>query len=89
MYPLVRELAAKDAPIRVARSRNSSGCFLGAPMTLILHGLRASTRPGAIQSIGHAPQARVLSQFSAVAGPKGATLFHPLQLRALPNFHRC
>ncbi|ANH38196.1 hypothetical protein I601_1765 [Nocardioides dokdonensis FR1436] len=35
--------------MRVARSRNSSGYFLGAAMTLILHGLRASIRPGAIQ----------------------------------------
>ncbi|MDN4175723.1 hypothetical protein QWY28_22370, partial [Nocardioides sp. SOB77] len=34
--------------IRVAHSRSSSGYFLDAAMTLILHGLRASTRPGAI-----------------------------------------
>jgi hypothetical protein len=33
----------------VARSRNSSPYFLGAAITLILHGLRASIRPGAIQ----------------------------------------
>src|SRR5690606_1247940 len=37
--------------IRVARSRNSSGYFLGAAMTLILHGLKASTRPGAVQAM--------------------------------------
>lgn len=36
--------------IRVARSRSSSPYFLGAAMTLILHGLRASTRPGAIHT---------------------------------------
>jgi hypothetical protein len=38
--------------IRVARSRNSSGNYLGAAMTLILHGLRASIRPGAIHPEG-------------------------------------
>src|SRR5690606_33234032 len=33
---------------RIARSRSSSGYFLGAAMTLILRGLRASTKPGAV-----------------------------------------
>jgi len=42
---------------RVARSRNSSGYFFGAAMTLILRELRASTEPGALQrSIGTLPQ---------------------------------
>jgi hypothetical protein len=41
--------ARGSTAIRVARSRSSSGYFLGAAMTLILHGLRASIRPGAIQ----------------------------------------
>ena len=34
---------------RIARSRGSSGCFLGAAMTLILRGLRASMEVGAVQ----------------------------------------
>ena len=56
-WPATREIAPglvagsclNSTAIRVARSRNSSLYFLGAAMTLILHGLRASTRPGAIQ----------------------------------------
>lgn len=32
--------------IRTARSRNSSGYFLGAALTLILRGARASLDPG-------------------------------------------
>src|SRR5690606_4095683 len=52
--------------ILVARSRNSSGYFLGAAMTLILHGLRASTRPGAIQ----------VKQVRAVARCVGSNMHH-------------
>lgn len=33
---------------RVARSRSSSGYFLGVAMTLILREIRASTEPGAL-----------------------------------------
>src|SRR5690349_9628842 len=38
--------------IRVARSLNSSLHFFGAATTLILPGMKASTRPGAIHSRG-------------------------------------
>ena len=36
---------------RVARSRNSSGYFFGAAVTLILRELRPSTEPGALQTV--------------------------------------
>jgi hypothetical protein len=45
---LVAGSARSSTARRTALSRSSSGYFLGAAMTLILHGLRASIRPGAI-----------------------------------------
>jgi hypothetical protein len=48
--PLVSGSRRNSTAIRVARSRNSSLNFFGADMTLILHELKASIRPGAIQT---------------------------------------
>jgi aminoglycoside 2'-N-acetyltransferase I len=45
-----RESLRASNAILVARSRSSSLYFFGASIALILHGLRASTEPGAIQS---------------------------------------
>jgi hypothetical protein len=47
---LVAGSRRRSTAIRMARSRSSSGYFLGAAMTLILRGLRASMKPGAVQS---------------------------------------
>ena len=43
---LVAGSCLSSTAIRVARSRSSSPYFFGAAITLILHGLRASTEPG-------------------------------------------
>ena len=58
-FGLVAKAAAPDwttksATSRTERSRSSSGYFLGADMTLILRGLRASTNPGAVHNGIHA-----------------------------------
>lgn len=60
---LRRRTSTKLHRLRVARSRSSSGYFLGAATTLILHGLRASTRPVAI----HPPRATPLPGMSLAA----------------------
>ena len=81
---------------RTARSRNSSPYFLGAAMTLILHGLRASIRPGAIQSSmsgcgtttpsGPTPRSATLHRRPS---PKHSTSSDWVSSRSLPHPRSC
>jgi len=69
-----------SATNRCARSRNSSGYFLGAGMTPPFRGIRPSTRPGAIQISLEYPVIRHMNNLESVLTYEGTTEMHTLVL---------